>query len=208
MKSLLLVALLFGSASLDAAEPTNAAAVRKVFSEYRTALLDGNGAAAADLVTSGTIAYYDEARQLAMSLPRAKLAELDFLSKLMVLRLRHEFTNAQLAALTGRELLAIGVKNGWISKSSVANSELAEVKVDGAKATASLTVAPQIPLFHFQKESGKWKLDLLALFGMGNAAMRQQVEKSGLSEEQFILRLLGMLSSRKVDAGILSGPTR
>jgi hypothetical protein len=182
------------------------AAIRKVFEDYRKALLDGNGAAAVDLVSSRTVSYYGEILEHSLKMPRERVAGLDFVSKFMVLRLRHEFSRAEIAGMTGKELLILAVNKGWISKSSVSNVELAEIKVGRIDASASMTVAPGIPALHFQNESGQWKLHLLASFELANAAMKEQIKESGLTEDQFIIRILNMLSPQKVDEAIFSGP--
>ena len=154
-----------------------------------------------------TIAFYDGIVTHALKTPREKLAELDFMTKFMTLRVRHEFTKSQIAAMTGRELLAAGVDKGWISKSTVANiDQLVNIKVNASEASASLPVAPDVPLFQFLKESGQWKLNLLASFAVARDMMKQEVAKSGLTEEQFIVQAIGALSSKKVDERIFSPP--
>lgn len=193
--------------SASAGKATDAAAIQNVFSQYKEALLASDGSRAADLVSSRTIVYYEEILGLALNTPKRKLADLDFISKFMVLRIRHEFDKTTLAKMTGRELLILGVKRGWISKSSVSNiGELTHIKVRDDQASASIPVAPGLPAFYFHNESGQWKLDLLSSFELGNAAMKQEIAKSGLTEEQFILRALAMLSPKNVDERILSGP--
>jgi hypothetical protein len=77
---------------------------------------------------------------------------------------------------------------------------------NGHKASASIAQAPGIAAFHFVNESGQWKLDLVASFQLANDAMGQEITKSGLTEEQFIVRVLGMLSSKEIDERIFSEP--
>lgn len=204
MKSIALASLCVVALHAHASGPKTA--IESTFSQYRKALVDGDGAAAADLVSARTIVFYDEIVSLAAAAPREKLAQLDFMSKFMVLRVRHEFDRKRIAEMTGRQLLIHGVDRGWISKAAVANvAQLADIKVDGYRATASIAGAGGFPLFNFVKEPG-WKLDLVSSFELGNAAMQQEIAKTGLSEEQFIIRTLNALSPRKVDQRIFSGP--
>ncbi len=188
-------------------QTAEALAIETVFSQYKDALLKSDGSGAADVLSTRTIAFYDGIVHHALNTSRAKLGELDFISKLMVARIRLEFTREQISRMTGRELLVIGVDKGWISKSSVANIDrLVEIKVSSSEATASMPVAPGVPAFRFLKESGQWKLDLVASFDLANAAMKEEIKSSGLTEEQFILQLLRMLSSKEVGEGIFSPP--
>lgn len=190
----------------DRAKDTRA--IKEVFSGYRAALLEGDGVRTADLVSAQTIKFYEEIVALALSAPPRELSRLDFVAKLMVLRVRHEYDKADIEKMTGRELLITGVRRGWISKSSLSGLEhLAAIKVDGHKASAEMPSAPGIPVLHFLHESGEWKLHLLASFELANYAIGQEVAKSGLTEDQFIVRLLNALSPKKVDEEqIFSGP--
>ena len=185
----------------------DAAAIQTTFAQYRSALLQGNGSKAADVVSAGTIAFYDGIRTHALNTPRAKLTELDFISKFIVLRMRHEFTRPRISDMTGRELLELGVNNGWISKSSVTNIDrLVNINVKTDQASAAMPMAPDVPAFHFLKESGQWKLDLVASFALANAAMKHEIAKTELTEDEFITRMLSILSSKEVDDRIFSPP--
>lgn len=188
-------------------QETDKAAIEKTFLQYREALLKGDGVEAAKLVDSQTIAMYDEALTNAMKMSRRNLARLDFFSKFIVLRLRHEFNKSELEKMTGRELFVIGVERGWISKSIVSNvKQLAKIKVDLYKASASFPQAPNVMALVFLNESGQWKLALWQLYEFINIAMKDEIAKSGLTEDQFIINALGPISSKKVDERILEGP--
>jgi hypothetical protein len=170
-------------------------------------LLQGDGSKAADVVSDRTIVFYDGIVTHALNIGRAELKELDFISKFMVLRIRHGFTKAELSDMTGRKLLELGLDKGWISKSSVANIErLVNLKIDSSRASAAIPSAPGITAFHFLNESGEWKLDLAASFALANDAMKHEIAKSGLTEEEFIIRALNLLSSTPVDDRVFSPP--
>jgi len=207
--STFLALVLSAAVSAQQGQTTEARAIETAFSEYKTALLEENGAKAADIVSARTIAFYEGIRTQALTTPREKLSSLDFMSRLMVIRVRHEFTKAQIEQLTGRKLLAFAVDRGWISRSGVATIEqLTDIQVNGSKASASIPGGRGFPLFHFVKESGQWKLDLVASFDIGNMAMKEEIKKSGMTEDQFIVRILTMLSNRKVDDSVYSPPVK
>ena len=206
--TVLAVAVSAGAQSAKSNAPDRAAdarAIQAVFAEYKDALLQSDGEKAADVVSARTIAFYAGIANHALTTPREKLAELDFISKLMVLRIRHEFTKAQVSEMTGRSLLVTGVNRGWISKSSVQNIEqLVNIKVGSSEASAAMSILPEVPMFQFLKESGRWKLNLVASFDLGNAAIREEVRKSGLTDDQFMIRILNSVSSKEVDERIFS----
>lgn len=206
-------ALTFNGSSADAApsrsqrEAADRASIQKVFAQYREALTANEGSKAADLVSARTIVFYDEIVSHALKMPREKMGRLDFVAKFTVLRVRHEFDKAEIEKMTGRQLFILGVDRGWISKSSVASiGQLTEIKVDQHQAAASIAQAPGIPAFHFVNESGQWKLDLILSFQLANDAMGAEIAKTGMTEEEFIVRALNMLSSKKFDDRVFSGP--
>ena len=208
MSLCVLAADIFASSPLSQAQTqTSEEAIQSTFSQYRKALLEGDGSKAAYLVDTRTIELYGEIRTHALEMSREKLSQLDFISHFMVLRVRHEFSKSQIEKMTGRELFKLGVDKGWISSSTVSNVErLARIKVDLPKAAASVPQAPNTPALYFLNESGQWKLALWQSFEIANLAMKAEVKKSGLTEQEFIMKTLAALSSKKVDARILSGP--
>ena len=182
-------------------------AIQNTFSAYKEALLKGDGSKAAELVDKGTIAFYDEILTNALEMPYRNLRQLDYLSKFMVLRIRHEFSKSQIEKMSGLDLFKLGITNGWISPSTVANiNRLVNIKVDSYKSSASAPKFPNVTAFYFLKESGQWKLALWQSFELVNYAMRVRVKQSGLTEEEFIIKSINMLSSKTVDPRILSGP--
>ena len=182
-------------------------AIQNTFSQYRKALLERDSSGAADMVDSRTIALYAQILTDALNMPHEKLSQLDFISKFILLRVRHEFNRSQIEKMSGRDLFKLGVDRGWISNSTVTNVDrLARIEIDADKASASIPQAPGVTALYFQKESGQWKLALWQSFRIANLAMKAQVEKSGLTEEEFILKTINTLSSKKVNARILSGP--
>lgn len=207
LKTALTVAMLWTLVASAGDQTAEERAIHSVFAQYKDALLLGDGSKAVGVVSTRTIVFYDGIVNHALKTPRAELSELDFISKFMVLRIRHEFTRAELSEMTGRKLLELGVDKGWISKSSVANIDrLVNLEVDSSRASAALPSAPRIAAFHFLKESDEWKLDLAASFALANSAMKQEIAKSGLTEEQFIIRALNLLSSTAVDDRIFAPP--
>src|SRR5687768_1161148 len=103
-----LAADIFASSPLSQSQTrTSEEAIQSTFSQYRKALLEGDGSKATELVDTRTIALYGEIRTNALEMPREKLSQLDFISKFMVLRVRHEFSKSQIEKMSGRELFKL-----------------------------------------------------------------------------------------------------
>lgn len=181
-------------------------AIRNTFSQYRKALLEGDGSKALEFVDTRTIAFYDEVVQNALALPQQKLKQLDFIAKFMVLRVRHEFSKSQIEKMNGRELFKLGVEKRWVSAMASNIDRLHRIVIEWPKASASVPQDPDAPSFFFLKESGQWKLALWQEIEFVNVLMKPKVESSGLTEEEFIIASINAPSSKKVDVRILSGP--
>jgi hypothetical protein len=82
-----------------------------------------------------------------------------------------------------------------VGKDAVIGVEIGEVLIDKnfarAQPIANNQKAPFY--FHFYKEDGNWKMDLSALMSTASGALKQMVEKSGRSENEFILEILKYL---------------
>ena len=172
--------------------------IRAVFIGYRKALLDKNGAAAANFVDGNTMEYYRQIKHQALYAPEPRVRELALMDKLMVLRIRHEIPARTLLSMDTKRFFALGVDRGWIGADSVRKVAIGKIEVQGKRATAQLVQsgAPAPFKFSFNKESRGWKLDLTAMFPIARLAFKSMVPKDQ-AEDQFALDLLESLSGKK-----------
>jgi hypothetical protein len=101
-------------------------AVKAAFDGYRAALKKGDGVAAARIVDNQTLKYYGTMKRMALTALAAKVKQLSFLDRLMIVILRLRVELDRLRAMSSKQLFAHGVEQGWISKNSVANVQLAK----------------------------------------------------------------------------------
>jgi lambda repressor-like predicted transcriptional regulator len=199
----LIVALLMGCTP----KVDNEGSIRHVFQAYRSAVLSNDGEAAWSVVDSDTQSYYAGIVQDALLLQRADLKNLDFLSRLMVLRMRLEFKKSELQKLDGKSMFIMAIEKSWISRSSVQKvDKLGKIKLDGKQATASIAEAPQVPIFFFAREDKEWKMALSKSFEQANTTMRAMAKKNGLSENNLIKVMLKKLYKDGLDERIIDGP--
>lgn len=181
--------------------------IRAAFGKYREALLEGDGQAAWQAIDRDTQNYYSQAVKDALMLSKKDFEQIDFMRKLLVVRMRHEFRKSELEKLTGQKAFAHGVKQGWIDKSAAQRTRTIEkLKVQGDTAAGYLPLAPNTPAFHFVKMDGAWKLSLVKGLPLANAAFDQLRKAQDVSEQEFISQLLQLVSGREVDAAIYDGP--
>ncbi len=201
-------AVLVALAAPDASTPTPRSpeeqAVRAAFDRYRQALIAKDGPAAVAAVDSKTIAYYDRLLALARTADAKKLRAENLMTRVTVLRLRHDVPPEQLKKMTGKTLLAHAVESGWVSQATAENSELTDVKITGSRAEAGLVANGRVnpTRFGFRKEGGAWRFDLTSIFAAAESAFTAFHQQSGQDEDAFVLGLVEQLSGRKPTADV------
>jgi len=130
-------------------------------------------------------------------MPQDTLQKESFIDRFTVLRLRDEIEPGQLATMTGKELLIYAIERSWIDKEAVAEYEIQKITLKDDFAAIRLTKGDVEVAFPFEayKEDGRWALDLTPGFQLTNLWFVQQAEEAGLTEDEFINRILIGLGS-------------
>jgi hypothetical protein len=188
-----------GIASCSSRSP-EAPAVEKTFADYRQAILDKNGDAAADLVAPATIAEYQKYRDLALKGDEQTVKNLPITGRTNVLMMRHRVGKDLLKPMDGKKIVAYAVDQNWIGKEGVQRAGVTDVVVSGSTATAKVTVdgKKSEEMFHFVKHDGKWTIDLLPSFPRADTVFQKLAADSGKSENAFLFDVLTLLSGRPV----------
>lgn len=194
---------------LPAAAKADPAAVERSFEAYRQAVLSGDGAAAAEVVTSRSHAFYKSLADYALTLDREGLARLHVTERLTVMQLRHSVDPQVIARMSGKDLVASAVNSGWIGKGRMADLRLGAYDVRGELASVPVLdqngEAGPITL-HFLKEEGKWRLDLVSVLAISRGTMDYVILQSGMTEDEFVLFALEYNSGRKPGPEIWDPP--
>jgi hypothetical protein len=149
--------------------------IRSVFDRYRQAALAHDGATAAGLVTPGSLDYYQHLRDLALQAPRTEVEVLPMADRLLVFRLRHEFTAAELQPLSGADLVRTSIEEAWSGPKALLPIIITTVEVGADTAIATPTRAGEpvpIRLLFRPSESG-WQLDLVELARGSDKALEE-----------------------------------
>ena len=182
------------------------AAIRENFALYKAAVLGRDGEAAVNAVDSATLAWYAAAVKQALSAGRKELHQLDLMLKLLVIRLRQQFSASELRQFDGAKAFVIGVQRGLIDAGSSQQLTLADIRVHQDEAEASTEQHPTRYTLRWRKEQDVWKFSFMALLDALNPYLEQQVKASGLSQEDYILALLKEADDRPVSRDLLTGP--
>jgi hypothetical protein len=210
LKVLAILALVFlvacSSGAQDETPAPDANAPTQVFEQYRTALIENDGEAALAIVDSGTIAWYDEVLEEALSLPRDELSELGFTEKFTILRVRHTYRRYEIEDMTGEELFRAMIDRGWSSRSAVEDITVGEEHIEGNSAWISFSPEMTTPAMYFVLEDGEWKLALSQSFPIADEQYAEAREGLEYEEELFLMEMLVSLTEREVDERIFEGP--
>ena len=175
--------------------------VHESFEQYRTAILSGDGEEAVQYLNQASINYYDDMLKDALYLKESEFEERTILDKLMILRLRMNFSAKELKKMNGRELIVYSIQKGWIGKSSVINIELSEeTKIKGDWATIEVMKNGQGSGLHFifQKENDIWKFDIQEILKIANMSLAYLIKQSDYTEKEFIEMVLENTDNKKV----------
>lgn len=202
MRLVYTLSLLFILCTAGNAQNTNnkeANAVKACFAGYKQSILEGKGSQAVQWADSRTLDYYSRMLNMALNADSLKVQDLSMIDKLMVFTVRHRIPKEEALVMEGTSFFVYAVDQGMISKNSVINIKLGEVKIEGNFAQGEIISNGQkAPFyFHFNKENKEWKIDLTSIFPATNMGLKKVVADSGKSEDEFILNMLEIITGRK-----------
>lgn len=99
-------------------------AIRETFDRYKDALREQDGHLAADLISRQTLGYYEEMRTLAATAGPGEIRKQSFMNRLLITRIRIGVPLLALRKMTGREVFALGVEEGWTDAGTTSRQEL------------------------------------------------------------------------------------
>lgn len=182
--------LVFAAVPIANADATSKA-VNETFSGYTDALASDDGAKAVDLLSSASKAYMENLVHLAKTADKETLDKQPLSVRMSALELRRSAREDNASITTLGEVVVL-MSQGFGQMAT--SLSLGKVAQDGDSATAALLfdgneIGTSIP---FQKEEGEWKLDLSEQLKGTEKVFQEQLKESGLSENEFVLRSLGL----------------
>lgn len=174
--------------------------VRDAFVNYRSALLAGDGAAAAAHLSQSTYDYYDAMRRFALYGDAKTVQDQPVTDQLQILLLRLRVAPQMLESLSPVGLIAHSIEQGWIGRSSVERIEPGKVVTQGDAAIIHVVVDGEDrgPAFRFHRELGVWRLDLVPVMRATDASIRMAIEREGMGESDFMLAVVERAIGREI----------
>lgn len=213
-KSILLAGLvLLCAAGSTAATPEEE--IRTLFQAYKTALLEGDGAAAARLVDVATLDYFEAIKRVGLEGSEDELRQRPFVDRLLVITMRHQLEPAELEEMDLEDLLRHAIEEGWIGRQSIRQLDIGKVELEGDEASApALTSGVETPTqdgaepalrYEFVREDGEWKFRFHSLVASLNEIIASLTAQMGTDEDALIFMLVEQLSGRKVLPDVWQG---
>lgn len=200
--------MLAGAGATAGSDVAAEEAVRRVFSEYKQALIGGDGEAAVKLVDQDTLRYFEVLRGLALDGGEEEVRSRSFIERLLIVSMRHQLEPQQIAELSLADLIRIAVEEGWISPQSIAQLEMGAVRIDGDRAEGEARtraaseedgVNPVETLrYEFVREGGSWKFRFSSLVSNLDRLVAELATQLGLAEDELIFTLVESFSGRQV----------
>jgi hypothetical protein len=166
--------------------------IRQVYENYKSTVSAAKGKETAQVISSNTIRYYSSLLDMVNNADSNKLETSDLLFKFSVLAIRHSVNWGLLRAMDGEKLFKYAIENGMIGREAV-KTEIGIIKFENENhATGELLInnKPTGMLSDFFKESGKWKVDLMAVLKANERGLKKMTQRPNLTENQCIMKIL------------------
>lgn len=200
------------AASNSSARPSleqDQAAVKQTFLAYQKAIGEKRGDQAADLAAQKTIAYFEWSRKSALTMPEDELRKQSLLDRMQVLVLRAKVDPATLRKMDGRGLFVHAVNEGMVGKEAQSLVPGAcEVNGDTAQLGLSAggqTLRPQQG-FRFDRENGKWKLDVMSIASVAEGPLKQMLKSIDPDENAAIVKVTEQIAQKPLARTIWIAP--
>jgi len=172
--------------------------IKETFSKYKAAVVNNKGKEAINYVDSRTLKYYNDLAEVVKYADSLKIDLLPIMDKIVILSVRQGATNEEIRNMNGTDLFVYAVKNGILGKGSVGYT-IGDVSIDSNIAKGKLVIEEESTeaYLSFYIEQQKWKLDFTSVFYYMNIILKEVIESVGLSDNEYILMLLGNIRGKK-----------
>lgn len=158
--------------------------LQQVYTNFKTAVVNGNGTEASKLISANTIRYYDSLLDLVLNADSSKLVLAGLLEKFTVLAIRHTVDWGRLRAMDGKQLFIYAIENGMIGK-DLSNYDVGRIEMKNENlATAELLIKGKQTQknTNFYRENGRWRLDMLEMLNENSKSLKQMMGQPSSDE--------------------------
>lgn len=178
---------------------TDVEQVKECYRKYKEGIIKGSGIEVMAQVSKKSLDYYSEMLRYAKGADSTAIADSGLTEKFTILQTRQRIDNDVLAKMSDEAYFIYVVEQGMIGKASVEKVEMGSVFVEGSTAKGDIIMEgkPQdIFKFQFIKQADGWKIDLLNLMVISSDGLKAEIERSPLSEQEYILKVLEVITRK------------
>lgn len=200
MKYLLFFLILFTTTISSVAQSSDKVNIKKVFDSYKSAILNDNADEALNSIDNKTKDYYKNILAETKSADSSIISSKSLVDKITILGIRARASKEEIIKMQGTDAFLFAIKNGMVGKNSVVNNSVGAITVDNNFAKGELLVQGKQTsvFFHFYKEKEGWKLNLTELFALGNLSLKQMLQESSKTENEYLMEILSALSGKEL----------
>ncbi|WP_300666254.1 hypothetical protein [Fluviicola sp.] len=180
-------------------QTTDSIEIVKTFDLYQKALLDKNGVEVYNLLDKNTAEWYSYILEKVKYADSTEVSNLSLNDKMTVLSTRLIINKDSILQFDGRTFCIYITNKSIAGPDSGSSVKLKTVSVKDQKAKALVVATPEGDLieFEFNKEKGVWKFNLSAAFHAENVLLKKYLSENVLSENEYTLYALEILSGKK-----------
>ncbi|MEM9820985.1 MAG: hypothetical protein AAF985_07925 [Bacteroidota bacterium] len=174
--------------------------IQECYLKYKEGILQGNGIAVMAQVSQKSLDYYSEMLRYAKGADSTAIADSGLTEKFTILQTRQRIESDVLVKMSDESYFIYVVEQGMIGKASVENVEIGDINIEGSSAKGDILIEGRKQeqfKFQFIKQEEGWKIDLLNLMVISSDGLKIEIERSPLSEQEYIMKVLEVITRKK-----------
>jgi hypothetical protein len=180
--------------------------IKRCFANYKKAILSRQGKLGIECVDSKTINYYSQTLQKVIKYDSLQLETVSPIDKYIILKIRQNIPYDSIVRLDGKSLLANLINHGISGNLNISLYNIDDIQIEGDSASAEKVInGKRSPnRYKFYKEGNSWKFSVFSQseYELYNWGIKQSIQKSNLSEDEFILNYIKTTSQHKLKDNI------
>ncbi len=196
----LVFAALAGPVRAETLPPTITAVkneIREAFDQFRRAVLRGDRATVAKMVTGEALQYGNALLQMARRWDRRRLAKQSAVTQIAVLGLRLDTDPGDLDDMLPAEAFARTYEAGVLDPLVFEEMKLVQIDLGSGRTTAKALIGigeqrGDVPI-GFTKVDDRWRIDPLSISNQISLSLTVLLESRGISEEAYVVDFMNQM---------------
>ena len=183
---------------------TDAELITERFLKYQKAIINNQGFLAAENLDQKTLEWYDTLLKMAKESKKSELEKSNFLSKLIVLSIRQEFSKREIADLNAKSVFAFGLEKSLYDQDSIKQLTIGSLKIDATRAVAAMKMnnKPTGSYIKFIREGGDWMINFASMINVINEQATGRLVENIPNENKKAIAAVRNISEKPIKRNI------